>query len=371
MASKLYDFLIVGSGISGSTIARLLSDCGKKVLVIDAREQVGGNIATKMIDDIPVHLYGPHIFHTSYEDVWSFVNKYCHMLDFVNTPLANYHGRIYNMPFNMNTFHQLWGVTTPEEAKAIIEAEIKKENIKEIKNLEDQALSLVGRTIYETLIKEYTEKQWGRKCNELPSFIIKRLPLRFIYDNNYFNDIYQGIPQGGFSVLIENLLKGIEVRLNTNYFDDRDYYNSLAEKVIFTGRIDEFFSFKYGKLEYRSLRFETERLMMDDYQHNAVVNYTSHDVAYTRITEHKHFDNTRGNHYSTIITKEYPDSYVEGKIPYYTINDEKNNSLYHKYEEDSKKLDNIIFLGRLAKYRYYDMDDAIKEAFNLFNELNK
>ena len=369
MIKKEFDYLIVGSGISGSTMARLLSDIGKKVLVIDAREQVGGNIATKMVEDIPIHLYGPHIFHTSYDDVWEFVNKYCHMLDFINTPLANFHGEIYNMPFNMNTFHQLWGVNTPIEAKAIIDAEIKKENIKEPKNLEEQALSMVGRTIYTKLIKEYTEKQWGRDCKKLPSFIIKRLPLRFEYNNNYFNDIYQGIPEGGFSNLIENLLKGVEVRLNTNYFDNKEYFDSLADKVIFTGRIDEFFNFKYGALEYRSLRFETERLDIDDYQHNAVVNYTSHDVKYTRITEHKHFDNTKGNHHSTIITKEYPDNYKEGKIPYYTINDEKNNFLYQKYEEESKKLNNIIFLGRLAKYRYYDMDDAIKEAFALFDEL--
>lgn len=368
---KKFDYLIVGSGISGSTIARLLTDAGKKVLVIESRPNTGGNIATIVENGIPVHVYGPHIFHTSYDDVWEFVKKYCNMLPFINSPLANFHGKVYNLPFNMNTFHQLWGVNTPEEAKAKIAEEVAKENIKEPKNLEEQALSLVGGTIYKTLIKEYTEKQWGRDCKELPPEIIKRLPLRFEYNNNYFNDIYQGIPAGGFSVLIDNLLKGIEVRLNTNYFDKKDEYDSLAEKVIFTGRIDEFFKFMYGALEYRSLRFEVEKLDIDDYQHNAVVNYTSHDVGYTRITEHKHFDSTVKNHHSTIITKEYPDSFEEGKIPYYTINDERNNSLYAKYKEEAKKLNNVIFLGRLAKYKYYDMDDAIKEAFNLAEELNK
>lgn len=366
---KKYDYLIVGSGISGATIARLLTDAGKKVLVIEARKAVGGNIATEVVDGIPVHVYGPHIFHTSYDDVWEFVNKYCNMLPFINAPLANFHGKIYNLPFNMNTFEQLWGVKTPEEAKAKIAEEVKKENIKDPKNLEEQALSLVGRTIYETLIKEYTEKQWGRDCKELPAFIIKRLPLRFEYNNNYFNDIYQGIPAGGFSILVDNLLKGIEVKLNTNYLLDREKYDSLADHVIFTGRIDEYFDYKFGKLEYRSLRFEVEKLDVDDYQHNAVVNYTSHDVGYTRITEHKHFDSTVKNHHSTIITKEYPDSFEEGKVPYYTINDEKNNSLLAKYEEGSSKLNNVYFLGRLAKYKYYDMDDAIKEAFNLFEVL--
>ena len=367
--SKKYDYLIVGAGISGATIARLLTDAGKKVLVIEARKTVGGNIATEVVDGIPVHVYGPHIFHTSYDDVWEFVNKYCDMLPFINAPLANFHGKIYNLPFNMNTFEQLWGVKTPEEAKAKIAEEVAKENIKDPKNLEEQALSLVGRTIYETLIKEYTEKQWGRDCKELPAFIIKRLPLRFEYNNNYFNDIYQGIPAGGFSILVDNLLKGIEVKLNTNYLLDKEHFDSLADHVIFTGRIDEYFGYKFGKLEYRSLRFEVEKLDVDDYQHNAVVNYTSHDVGYTRITEHKHFDSTVKNHHSTIITKEYPDSFEEGKVPYYTINDEKNNSLLAKYEEEANKLSNVSFLGRLAKYKYYDMDDAIKEAFNLFEEL--
>ena len=366
---KKLDYLIVGSGISGATIARLLTDAGKKVLVIEARKAVGGNIATEVVEGIPVHVYGPHIFHTSFDDVWEFVNKYCEMLPFINSPLANYHGEIYHMPFNMNTFHELWGVNTPEEAKTKIAEEVEKENIKDPQNLEEQALSMVGRTIYTKLVKEYTEKQWGRDCKELPAFIIKRLPLRFEYNNNYFNDIYQGIPAGGFSVLVENLLKGIEVRLNTNYFSNREYFDSLADKIIFTGPIDEFFDFKYGELEYRSLKFEVEKLDVNDYQHNAVVNYTSHEVPYTRITEHKHFDSTVKNDHSTIITKEYPDSFEKGKIPYYAINDERNNSLYAKYEEEAKKSNNVIFLGRLAKYKYFDMDDSIKEAFNLFETL--
>ena len=291
------------------------------------------------------------------------------MLPFINSPLANYHGEIYHMPFNMNTFHELWGVNTPEEAKAKIAEEVAKENIKDPKNLEEQALSMVGRTIYTKLVKEYTENQWGRDCKDLPAFIIKRLPLRFEYNNNYFNDIYQGIPAGGFSVLVENLLKGIDVKLNTNYFDNREYFDSLADKIIFTGPIDEFFEFKYGELEYRSLRFEVEKLDINDYQHNAVVNYTSHEVGYTRITEHKHFDSTVKNDHSTIITKEYPDSFERGKIPYYAINDERNNSLYAKYEEEAKKRSDVIFLGRLAKYKYFDMDDSIKEAFNLMETL--
>lgn len=366
---KQLDYLIVGSGISGATIARLLTDAGKKVQVIEARKAVGGNIATEVVEGIPVHVYGPHIFHTSFEDVWEFVNKYCEMLPFINSPLANYHGEIYHMPFNMNTFHELWGVNTPEEAKAKIAEEVAKENIKDPMNLEEQALSMVGRTIYTKLVKEYTEKQWGRDCKELPAFIIKRLPLRFEYNNNYFNDIYQGIPAGGFSILVENLLKGIDVKLNTNYFDNREYFDSLADKIIFTGPIDEFLEFKYGELEYRSLRFEVEKLDVNDYQHNAVVNYTSHEVGYTRITEHKHFDSTVKNDHSTIITKEYPDTFVRGKIPYYAINDERNNALYAKYEEEAKKRSDVIFLGRLAKYKYFDMDDSIKEAFNLFETL--
>lgn len=363
---KIYDYLIVGAGLSGSTMARLLTDSGKKVLVLEKRDHVGGNIATHIEEGIAIHDYGPHIFHTSYDDVWEFFNKYCKALPFVNTPLANYNGKIYHMPFNMNTFHELWGVTTAEEAKAKIAEEVAKEGITEPQNLEEQALSLVGRTIYETLIKGYTEKQWDRDCKDLPASIIKRLPLRFEYNNNYFNDIYQAIPEGGFSSLIDNLLEGVEVRCSTDYFENKDEYNDIAEKVIYTGLLDEYFSYSLGHLQYRSLRFETERYEMNDFQHNAVVNYTTREPAWTRITEHKHFDSSCRNNYSTYVTREYPDSYCEGKIPYYTINDEVNNSLAEQYRELASKEENVYFLGRLANYKYFDMDDAIKEAFNLF-----
>ena len=365
-AGMKYDYLIVGSGLSGATMARLLTDAGKKVLVLEGRDHVGGNIATHVEDDIVLHDYGPHIFHTSYEDVWAFVQRYCTMLPFVNSPLANYHGEFYHLPFNMNTFHELWGVTTPEEAKAKIAAEVAKEHIGEPKNLEEQALSLVGRTIYTKLIKEYTEKQWGRDCKELPASIIKRLPLRFTYDNNYFNDLYQGIPDGGYSVLIERLLSGVEVKLSCDYFKDRSHWDSLAKAVIFTGRIDEFFAFKLGRLEYRSLRFETKKLPIEDFQHNPVVNYTSHEVSYTRVNEHKHFVKDCPNKATTIITFEYPAAYKEGLIPYYPIGDEKNLALAEAYKVLAKTHENVYFLGRLANYKYFDMDDTIKEAFNLF-----
>ena len=366
---KKYDYLIVGSGLSGASIARMLFEAGKRVLVIEKRDEVGGNIATKVVDDIVIHTYGPHIFHTSDEFAWGFFNRYAEVYNFINEPLANYKGEIYHMPFNMNTFHALWGVNTAEEAKAKIEEEVKKENIEKPCNLEEQALSMVGRTIYSKLIKEYTEKQWGRDCKELPPSIIKRLPLRFEYNNNYFNDIYQGEVKGGFSAFIENLLKGIEVRLGIDYLEHKKELDALAERVIYTGRLDEYFSFSKGHLEWRSLRFETEKKDIDDYQHNAVVNYTSHDVPYTRITEHKHFDPDCPNHRSTIISYEYPDTFIEGKIPYYTINDEKNASLASSYKEMAKELPDVSFLGRLANYAYYDMDDAIIEAKKLFDKL--
>lgn len=366
---KRFDYLIVGSGLSGSTIARLLTDAGKKILVIEKREQVGGNIATKEEDGIVIHLYGPHIFHTSDKFAWDFFNKYVETYDFVNEPLANYHGEIYHMPFNMNTFHELWGVSTTEEAKSIIKKEIEKEGIIAPKNLEEQALSMVGRTIYTKLIKEYTEKQWGRKCTELPVSIIKRLPLRFEWNNNYFNDIYQGQPKGGYSALINNLLSGIETRVGIDYLKNRDALNSLANRVIYTGRLDEFFDFSLGHLDWRSLRFETKTIDQNDFQHNAVVNYTSHEAPYTRIAEHKHFDPHCSNTHSTVITYEYPDTFEEGKIPYYTINDSKNIELANKYKDLAKALPNTYFLGRLANYAYYDMDDAIVEAKKLFEAL--
>jgi UDP-galactopyranose mutase len=322
----LYDYLIVGSGLAGATMARLLSDAGKRVLVVEARDRTGGNVATHLEEGIVLHDHGPHIFHTSYEDVWSFVGRYVRMDPFVNSPLANYRGEIYHLPFNLNTFHELWGVTTAEEAKARIAEEVAKENIKEPHNLEEQALSLVGRTIYEKLIKGYTEKQWNRDCRDLPASIIKRLPLRFVYDNNYFDDRYQGIPEGGYSVLIDALLEGVEVRTSYDYFAHRSELDQAAGRVVYTGRIDEFYDFKLGRLEYRSLRFETKRLDVPDYQGNAVVNYTAREVPYTRVTEHKHFMGDCPKGAPTFVTYEYPADFREGLIPYYTVNDERENA---------------------------------------------
>lgn len=366
-----YDYLIVGSGLSGATMARLLTDSGKRVLVVESRDHTGGNVATHVEDGIVLHDYGPHIFHTSYEDVWAFVQKYATMNPFINSPLANYHGEIYHMPFNMNTFHELWGVTTAEEAQAKIAEEVAKEHIAEPKNLEEQALSLVGRTLYTKLIKGYTEKQWNRDCKELPASIIKRLPLRFTYDNNYFNDAYQGIPEGGYSVLVDQLLKGVEVRKSYDYFAHRAELDALADHVIYTGRIDEFYGFKLGRLEYRSLRFETKKLNVNDYQHNAVVNFTAREVPYTRVNEHKHFMKDCPNKTSTIITFEYPADCKEGMIPYYTIADAKNAALAEAYKGLSAEQNRVYFLGRLANYKYFDMDDTIKEAFFLFDRLKR
>lgn len=367
-----YDYLIIGAGLSGLSIARLLADNGKKVLILEKRDHLGGNIATDTIDGIIVHTYGPHIFHTSDEFAWNFFNKHADVYPFMNCPIANYHGERYHLPFNMNTFHELWGVNTPEEAKAIISKEIEKEGIKEPKNLEEQALSMVGRTVYTKLIKEYTEKQWGKDCKDLPASIIKRLPLRFEYNNNYFNDIYQGLPKGGFSEFAKNLAKGIDIIYNVDYLQEKEKYAKAAPVIIYTGQLDSYFDYCYGKLEWRSLRFEEETIQKDDFQSNPVVNYTSKDVGYTRITEHKHFDPYCENHHSTIIYKEYPDTYSDGKIPYYTVNDEKNNNLAKKYLDEAKKLEpNVYFLGRLALYRYFDMDDAIMAAKDLFDKLVK
>lgn len=363
-----YDVLIVGAGLSGASLARILANQGKKVLVLEKRNEVGGNVRTDMQEGIPVHTYGPHIFHTSDEKAWKFFNDYAEVYPYINSPLALYKGNFYHMPFNMNTFHELWGVNTAEEAKAKIAEEVAKENIVEPKNLEEQALSMVGRTIYQTLIKGYTEKQWGRDCKDLPASIIKRLPLRFEYNNNYFNDLYQGQPRGGYTPFIEKLLEGIDVRLGVDYLDDKENWNQKADHIVFTGRLDEYFAFSLGRLEWRSLRFETEVLDQEDFQKVAVVNYTDREPAWTRITEHKHFDPELKTP-KTVITKEYPDTFEEGKIPMYTINDERNSNLANAYKELAKQEKNVTFLGRLAEYRYYDMDDSILRAMEVAESL--
>ena len=362
-----YDYLVVGTGLFGAIFAYEANKRGKKCLVIDKRNHVAGNIYTENIEGINVHKYGAHIFHTSNEEVWNYIQQFAKFNRYTNSPIANYKGEIYNMPFNMNTFNKLWGVITPKEAKEKIEEEKRQAGIEEPKNLEEQAISLVGKTIYEKLVKGYTEKQWGKKATELPSFIIKRLPVRFTYDNNYFNDLYQGIPMGGYTQIIEKMLKGIDVKLNYDYFEHREELDNIANKTIFTGQIDKYYDYKFGELEYRSLRFETEILDMQNYQGNAVVNYTEYEIPYTRIIEHKHFefDTTSPK---TIITREYPDSWNREKEPYYTINNEKNNKLYEKYAELAKKDDKVIFGGRLGSYKYYDMDKVILEALNTVNK---
>ncbi|MCH3910144.1 MAG: UDP-galactopyranose mutase [Bacilli bacterium] len=366
----IYDFLVVGSGLAGASLTRMLLDSGHSVIVVEKRHEFGGNVYTHVEDGIILHDYGPHIFHTSYEDVWEFVNKHCEMYPFVNSPLANYHDELYHLPFNMNTFHELWGVKTPEEAMAKIKEESEIEHIEEPKNLEEQALKLVGRTIYTKLIKGYTEKQWGRDCKDLPASIIKRLPLRFTYDNNYFNDTYQGLPKGGYSVLIDNLLKGATLVNDTDYLKEKNKFDSMAKTIVYTGRIDEFFSFEDGHLDYRSLRFEKKKLDVDVAQHNPVINFTAREVPYTRINEAKLFDPYCENKNSTFLTYEYPDTFQEGKIPYYTLNDERNTNLYKNYADKALKLaPRFLFLGRLANYRYFDMDDTILEAKKLFDRL--
>jgi UDP-galactopyranose mutase len=361
-----YDYLVVGSGLFGSTFANLAKKEGKKVLVIDRRDHIGGNIYTENVDGINVHKYGAHIFHTDYKDVWDYVNSFVEFNRYTNSPIARIGNEVYNMPFNMNTFSKIWSdVFTPSDALRHINEE-KKEIVGEPKNLEEQAISLVGRTIYEKLVKGYTEKQWNRDCKDLPAFIIKRLPVRLTYDNNYFNDRYQGIPIGGYTKLIEGMLDGIEVKLNTNYFDDVDYYKSIADKIVYTGPIDEYFNYSLGKLEWRSLKFDTKVLDEVNYQGNAVVNYTGHEVDYTRVIEHKHFefDTTSPK---TVVTFEYPSDYEEGMEKYYTVNDDKNNELANKYRELASSEENVIFGGRLAEYKYYDMDDVIKSAMEKYN----
>lgn len=376
----MYDYLIVGSGLFGATFAYLAHRQGKKCLVIDKRPQVGGNVYCENVNGINVHKYGAHIFHTSNREVWDFVNSLVEFNRYTNCPVANFEGKLYNLPFNMNTFYQMWGVTTPEEALAKIDSqrenawnEMKRLGISEPQNLEEQAISLIGVDIYEKLIKGYTEKQWGRKCTELPAFIIRRLPVRLTFDNNYFNDIYQGIPVGGYNRLIEALLDGVEVRTETDYFSDREKYDAVAKHIIFTGKIDEFFNYCHGKLQYRSVRFEQETLEKPNFQGNAVINYTSRDVPYTRIIEHKHFEafgNAVYDNPFTVISREYSSEWKEGMEPYYPVNDERNNALYEKYRKMAEMQDGVSFGGRLAEYRYYDMAPTIESAMKLFNQLN-
>jgi UDP-galactopyranose mutase len=360
---KLYDYLIVGAGLYGAAFVHKAKQQGKKCLVIDNRSHLGGNIYCENVEGINVHKYGPHIFHTSNKEVWNFVNSIVGFNRYTNSPIANYKGKLYNLPFNMNTFYALWGVKTPEEAKMKIEEQRKEAGIIEPKNLEEQAISLVGKDIYEILIKGYTEKQWGRKCTELPAFIIKRLPVRFTFDNNYFNDLYQGIPIGGYNKLIDGLLNGVETKCNTNFFENREYFEGIADKIVFTGKIDEFYNYRFGKLEYRTVTFETEKLDCENFQGNAVVNYTEREVPYTRIIEHKYFE--FGTQPKTVISKEYSSERKEGSEPMYPINDEKNNALYQQYKELANKETNVIFGGRLAEYKYYDMDKVVELVLNL------
>ncbi len=361
-----YDYLIVGAGLFGSVFAYEAKKRGKTCLVIDKRDHIGGNVYCEDRNGIHVHKYGAHIFHTSNKEVWNYINQFAEFNHYINSPIAVYKDELYNLPFNMNTFSKLWGIRTPEEAKEKIAGQIAELHITEPKNLEEQALSLVGRDVYEKLIKGYTEKQWGRPCTELPSFIIKRLPLRFIYDNNYFNDRYQGIPIGGYTKIIEKMLEGTEVKLQTDYFDFIKGQENIAQKTIFTGMIDEFYHYQLGTLEYRTVRFETEELDCENYQGNAVVNYTDREVPYTRIIEHKHFE--FGKQKTTIISREYSSEWKPGIEPYYPINDEKNNSLFERYRELADKETKVIFGGRLGNYKYYDMDKVIEAALTLVKE---
>ena len=359
-----YDYLIVGAGLFSAVFAHEMTKIGKKCLVLEKRSHVGGNIYTEKLSGINVHIYGAHIFHTKNKDIWDYVNKFSNFINFKNQVIANYKGEIFSLPFNMYTFNKIWGVITPEEAKKKIEEQIKELKIENPRNLEEQAISLVGLDIYKKLIKGYTEKQWGKSCTELPAFIIKRLPVRYTYDNNYFNDPYQGIPKEGYTSFVENLLQGIEVKLNTNYFEKKDFWNEISKKILFTGMIDEYYDYCYGKLEYRSLKFEIEKIEVDNYQGNAVVNYTDKDIPYTRIIEHKHFE-VDNNSEETIISREYPIKFEKGEEPYYPINNEKNNSLYKKYSDLTLNQKKVIFGGRLGLYKYFDMDQIIEEALKL------
>lgn len=381
---KKYDYLIVGSGLFGATFAHFAHQQGKKCLVIDKRPQLGGNVYCENIEGINVHKYGAHIFHTSNQKVWNFVNAIVPFNRYTNSPVANFHGKLYNLPFNMNTFYQMWGVTTPAEAKKIISAQTREAIEDQVRagkrlptgeatdrlNLEDQALSLVGKDIFCKLIKEYTEKQWGRKCTELPAFIIKRLPVRFVFDNNYFNDSYQGIPIGGYNRLINGLLEGVETRIHANFFDDRSEWEQMAERIVYTGRLDEYFDYKYGKLNWRTVSFKTRIENTPNFQGNAVVNYTSHDVPYTRVIEHKHFEMFGQHVYDnprTVVSEEYSTEYKEGMEPYYPVNDTCNNALADKYRTEAARQHNVIFGGRLAEYKYYDMAPVIERVMEIMH----
>ena len=374
---KQYDYLIVGAGLFGATFAYMAHKKGKRCLVIDKRPHLGGNLYCEKIEGINVHKYGAHIFHTSNKEVWDFVNSIVEFNRYTNSPVANYKGKLYNLPFNMNTFYQMWGVTTPEEAQAKIDeqkaeawARMKAEGVSTPRNLEEQAQLLIGKDIYECLIKGYTEKQWGRKCTDLPAFIIKRLPVRMVFDNNYFNDSYQGIPIGGYNKLIDGLLEGVECRTNVDFFVDRENLSALADKIVFTGQIDQFYDYRYGKLNFRTVRFETEIIDKANYQGNAVVNYTEAEVPYTRVIEHKHFESFGQSVYDnpkTVVSREYSTEWEPGMEPYYPVNDEENNAIAEKYRALASQESNVIFGGRLAEYKYYDMAPIVEKVINLFN----
>lgn len=365
----MYDYVIVGAGFYGAVCAHELRKKGKKVLVIEKRNHIAGNAYTEDNDGVNVHKYGAHIFHTNDKAIWEYVNSFVEFSNFINSPLANYNGELFNLPFNMNTFYQLWGVKTPSEAREKIASQRSSLNGKAPENLEEKAISLVGNDIYVKLIKGYTEKQWGRKATELPEFIINRLPVRFTYDNNYFSDKYQGVPVGGYTALISKMLEGCEVKTDTDFFENKEYFESISENIIYTGPIDKFFDYKYGTLEYRSLEFKSERLdYVDNYQGVAVVNYTEYEIPYTRIIEHKHFEKTESQH--TIITKEYPKEWSLGDEPYYPINNDKNMEIYRKYRELSKNVPGVYFGGRLAEYKYYDMHQVIRSALNFVSSIS-
>jgi UDP-galactopyranose mutase len=369
---KRYDYIIVGSGLFGATFNYLAKTAGKTCLIVERRNHIGGNLYSPIVDGIPIHQYGAHIFHTHDKSIWDFVCNNCEMVPFINSPIARYKNEIYNLPFNMNTFSKLFNIATPEEAKQCIENEIKESGITEPTNLEEQAISLVGRTIYEKLIKEYTEKQWGRDCKELDKDIIKRLPVRFSYDNNYFNDLYQGIPKGGYNTLINNLIGDTEVVFD-DYLKNKEHYDELGNVIIYTGPIDEYFNYSEGQLEWRKVDFVTKTYNVQNYQGNAVVNYTSHDKPYTRVIEHKFFDRTGEgfNNAVTHVSEEYSSEWKPGQEPYYPVNNDRNTELLKKYQEMSKSYDNVVFGGRLGTYKYYDMDDTIISAMELYNKISK